>query len=267
MGVLDHERYCREIVAQAELLGEAAEAAEPSTAVPSCPEWNLEQLMLHVGGELRWVERIVRTRDRVEICAAHADGNPEPTGQHTASLGGWLVEGAEGLVDALRSAGPEAAVWNPLEGVPSNALSWARRMTHEVLLHRADAVFAVGAEFAPEPEVAVDALDEWVWLCALPQLAEADPELRRLLGGGNTVHLHATDVADELAAEWLVDLTGESVTWRRSHEKATVALRGPLTSLLLAAYLRKPLSDPDLEVHGDTGLLRTWLDRVTVWFR
>ncbi|SFT47628.1 TIGR03083 family protein [Actinopolyspora lacussalsi subsp. righensis] len=267
MGVLDHERYCSEIVTQAKLLGKAVDGAEPDSAVPSCPEWNLERLMLHLGGEYRWAERIVRTRDQVEICAAHADGAPEPTGQDSASLGTWLVEGAEGLADALRGAGPEAEVWNPIAGVPRNALSWARRMTHETLLHRADAEFTVGAEFTSDPELAVDALDEWMLLCALPQLSQADPELRRLFGDGNTVHLHATDVPEELAAEWLVDLSGEPITWRRAHEKATVALRGSLTGLLLAAYLRKPLSDSDLEVLGDTELLRGWLERVTVWFR
>ncbi|SDO93608.1 TIGR03083 family protein [Actinopolyspora xinjiangensis] len=267
MGLPDHESYCSEIVTQARLLGEVVEGAAPGTGVPTCPDWNLEQLMLHLGGQYRWVERIVRTRDQVEICAAHAGGSPEPTGQDSASLGAWLVEGAESLVDALRAAGPDAVVWNPVEEVEPSALSWARRMTHETLLHRADAGFAVGAEYLVEPEIAVDALDEWMLLCALPGLSRADPELRRLLGGGNTVHLHATDVPDELAAEWLVDLTGESITWRRAHERATVALRGSLTGLLLAVYLRKPLSDSDLEIVGDTGLLRGWLERVTVWFR
>ncbi|NYH79301.1 uncharacterized protein (TIGR03083 family) [Actinopolyspora biskrensis] len=267
MSALDHERYCAEIVRQAGLLGEAVDGAAPSARVPTCPDWSLEQLMLHLGGEHRWVERIVRTRDEVEVCAAQASGNLESAGQDPAVLGTWLVEGAEGLADVLRSAGPEAAVWNPVEGVRPVALSWARRMTHETLVHRADAGFALGKEFTPEPELAVDALDEWMQLCSLPQLLEADPEAIRLPGSGGTVHLHATDAGVELAAEWAVDLTGDPITWRRAHEKAAVALRGPLNELLLVAYRRKELSEADVEVRGDAELLETWLDRVTGWFR
>ena len=49
-----------------------------------------------------------------------------------------------------------------------------------------------------------------------------------------------TDTAPEAAAEWLVDLTGDTIAWRRAHEKAAVAARGPLTDLLLIIYRRRP---------------------------
>ncbi|WP_017973333.1 maleylpyruvate isomerase family mycothiol-dependent enzyme [Actinopolyspora halophila] len=267
MSAPDHERYCAEIIRQAGLLGKAAEGAAPGTRVPTCPDWSLEQLVLHLGGAHRWVERIVRTRDEVEVCAAQASGNFESAGQDPAVLGAWLVEGAEGLADVLRNAGPDAAVWSPVEGVRPVVLSWARRMTHETLVHRADAELALGTAFETEPELAVDALDEWMQLCSSPRLLEADPEASRLPGSGSTVHLHATDAGTELAAEWVVDLAGESITWRRAHEKATVALRAPLNELLLIAYRRKALSEADAEVRGDVELLEAWLDGVTGWFR
>ena len=63
------------------------------------------------------------------------------------------------------------------------------------------------------------------------------PDLRELLGPGHTIHLHATDTAD---AEWVVDLTGDVITWRPSHEKSAVAWRGPVTELLLGLYRRRP---------------------------
>ncbi|CAM5743864.1 maleylpyruvate isomerase family mycothiol-dependent enzyme [Streptomyces hirsutus] len=56
----------------------------------------------------------------------------------------------------------------------------------------------------------------------------------------------------------------EGVSWHRGHEKATVALRGPLTSVLLAFYRRLPLDAPEVEVLGDRGkLLEFWLERAT----
>ena len=66
-------------------------------------------------------------------------------------------------------------------------------------------------------------------------------EAKELRGPGRSIHLHATDTAPELNAEWLVELTEDVLVWRRGHEKATVALRGPLTAVLLAFYRRLPL--------------------------
>jgi hypothetical protein len=41
---------------------------------------------------------------------------------------------------------------------------YARRFAHETVIHRADATFAVGAQFTVDQEVAFDALDEWIEL-------------------------------------------------------------------------------------------------------
>jgi hypothetical protein len=53
------------------------------------------------------------------------------------------------------------------------------------------------------------------------------------------------------------------VSWSRDHEKATVALRGPLTWVLLAFYRRIPLDDARIEVLGERTVLEHWLDRAT----
>lgn len=87
-------------------------------------------------------------------------------------------------------------------------------------------------------------------------------EAEALLGPGRTVHLHATDTDPELHAEWVLDLTGQAITWRRAHEKSAVAVRGPVTDLLLMVYRRRA---PDqLGVVGDASLLEFWLERVPV---
>lgn len=41
----------------------------------------------------------------------------------------------------------------------------------------------------------------------------------------------------------------------------TVALRGPLTAVLLAFYRRLPLDSPEVEVLGERELLEFWLER------
>lgn len=260
MKPLSYDRYCAEICTQTALLCSHIADADLSVPVPSCPGWSLGQLVRHLGAGHRWVEEIVRTRatqppsDRELRVLADTDRDP-------AELGAWLAEGAARLAGTLRAAGPDAEVWTPIPG-KHTPVAWARRFTHETVIHRADAALAAGAAFAVDPDVTVDAVDEWMELGSLPQIFEILPGRRELLGPGRTLHFHATDTAPEAAAEWVVDLTGDVIVWRRAHEKAAVAVRGPLTDLLLLIYRRRPPRGRNIEVIGAEDLLHFWLDRV-----
>jgi hypothetical protein len=133
-------------------------------------------------------------------------------------------------------------------------------MTHEVTVHRADATLAAGLPYEVAPEVAADAVDEWLEIVEWAQRTLPDDEVHGLRGPLRTIHLHATDTAPELHAEWVLDLTGDVITWRRAHEKSAVAVRGPITELLLLIYRRR--SPDGLDVLGDAELLSFWLERV-----
>ncbi|HEX2074166.1 MAG TPA: maleylpyruvate isomerase family mycothiol-dependent enzyme [Geodermatophilus sp.] len=257
MPTLTFDRHCAEIVAQADALAGTIAGADLTAPVPGCPGWDVGQLLRHLGGGLRWAEVIVRTRATAPPPDEHfrkVEGGGDP-----AVLGPWVAAGARQLAATLRDAGPDATMWTPVPG--RTAEFYARRFAHETVVHRADAALALGAEFALEPEVAVDGVDEWLELGSLPQMLELFPERRELLGPGRTLHLHATDAPEELHAEWVVDLT-ETLAWRRAHEKAAVAVRGPLTDLLLLVYRRRGLDGAGLEVFGDRALLELWLARV-----
>jgi uncharacterized protein (TIGR03083 family) len=262
MTPLSYERCCAEIVAQTEQLRATIEGADLTVAVPSCPGWNVGQLLRHLGRVQRWAAGVVRTRaagpvpepaDAREL-SAYAQEDP-------AVVGPWLAEGAADLAGALRAAAPDTPLWTPVPG--GTASFYARRFTHEAAMHRADAALALGERYQLDTEVAIDGVDEWMQLGSLPVHFEMQPQLRELLGPGRTLHLHATDTAPEAAAEWLVDLTGDAITWRRAHEKAAVAVRGPVTGLLLVIYKRRPARSPGIEVIGDEKLLDFWLERVS----
>lgn len=60
-------------------------------------------------------------------------------------------------------------------------------------MHRADATLALGAEYTLDQAVALDAIDEWMELSALPMHFEVHPRMRELLGPGRTRHFHAID--------------------------------------------------------------------------
>jgi hypothetical protein len=144
-----------------------------------------------------------------------------------------------------------------------NSQFYARRFTHESAMHRADATLALGRQYTLDPQVALDTIDEWMELGALPMHFEVHPWVRELFGPSRTLHFHATDTAPEAQAEWFVDLTGEVIVWRRAHEKAAVAVRGSLTDLALVVYKRLPADSERLEVLGDAELFDYWLERVS----
>jgi uncharacterized protein (TIGR03083 family) len=263
MTSLTYNRYCDEIAHQVrQLRSVVTSGADLSVTVPTCPDWSLEQLVRHMGGALRWVELIVRTRAQEEVPEEKVplhDG-PKEKGD-PAALDAWLAETGEMTVGTLREAGPDTEVWG-WAGI-LNAGFWARRMVHEITVHRADATLAAGLPYEVAPEVAADAIDEWLQIIEWAQRSLPYDEKRDVRRPGSSIHLHATDATPGLNAEWLIDLSEQVPTWRRGHEKATVALRGPLTSVLLAFYRRLPLDSPGLEVLGERELLEFWLRRAT----
>jgi len=253
------EDHCDAIVAQTDLLARHIKGAYPSTPVPTCPGWDLGRLLRHVGGDHRWAEEIVRTRATGPIAADPLDDPAAYAGLDDSALGGWLVEGAARLAGTLRAAGPDTRVWTPADEqlVEQSARFWARRMTYETLLHRADAALATGAEFEVEERLAVDAVEEWLEFSNVPEAYEPLPGVPELLGPGHTLRFDAGS-----AGQWSVDLTGDRPVWRRGGGAAAATVRGPVRDLLLFLYARPA---PAVRTGGDSELLELWLERTRFW--
>ena len=255
MTALTYARYCDEILAQTDRLGALLKGADLTRRVPTCPEWNVRELVVHVGGAHRWAGEIVRRRAVDAVPDDQVPDTEGPSGDDADALARWLAAGAAATVDALREAGPDTEVWT--WAWERRTAFWARRMDHETAVHRADAALAAGTAYEVAPDLASDTITEWLRIVAFAQ-AQGDPEAAELRGAGRSLHLHATDVP---GAEWLIDLGEHGFTWRHAHEKATVVLRGPLTELMLAFNRRQKPDEGGLEVLGDRGLLDFWLDR------
>lgn len=254
MGLLTHERYCDEIVRLTDELRATLMGADLDTTVPTCPDWTLRELALHVGRAQRWAGEIVRTR-ATEAVAPEKVPARAPEGDDPAALDAWLADGAAGTAAALREAGPQTEVWSWVR--EQRAGFWARRMAIETVVHLADAALAAKVPYTVAPELAADTIDERLQILAFAQ-AQGDPRGAELRGAGRSLHLHATDVPD---AEWLIELGEDGFTWRRAHGKATAALRGPLTDLMLVFNRRLAPDSDRVEVLGDAGLLDFWLAR------
>ncbi|MEU5052500.1 maleylpyruvate isomerase N-terminal domain-containing protein [Streptomyces sp. NPDC021096] len=259
---LSYDRYCEEILTQTDLLREALRHGDLTAKTPTCPDWTLAQLALHVSSAQRGVEGIVR--DRVKEFRVPTDETAGTGGAEAFdadSLDAHLAEGARQLVETLREAGPETEVWT--FGAEQTAAFWARRMTLETVMHRADVFAAVGAEYTVDAVLAADCLDEWLEIVTSPQAIAYRPAYGELAGPGRTLHLHATDTDPELNAEWFIDAREAPVTWRNTHEKAAVAVRGPMTAVLRVMYRRSSVDDGGVEVLGDREVLDSWLERAS----
>ena len=258
---MDFDRYCTEIETQTALLTSRLGHADLTAPVSSCPGWNVGQLLRHLGGGQRWAAAMVRDRAGQRLDDEHFRDLSGYRNEDPAVLAPWLSESAAQLAEALRAAGPDS----PVDTTPvpdGTAAFYARRFTHETALHRADAMLALGVPYLLDQAVAVDAMDEWMELGSMPFHFDYHPRMRELLGPGRTLHFHATDTAPEVGAEWVVDLTGEALAWRRAHEKSAVAVRGPLLDLLLIVYQRRPARTEGVDIFGDEQLLDFWLERV-----
>lgn len=254
MARLEYERYCDAIVDGADRFADAIRETDAEHPVPTCPEWTLAQLVTHVGQAHRWVTMLVERR------AAEPGESPDVIAPGSAAeRAGWLSDGARGLAAALREAGPDAAVWT--WSTEQRAGFWARRMTHETAVHRADAELAVGRGGDIAPELAADGLSEWLDILSLPTAGSYLPDLMELLREEPTLHFHATDEGLGERGEWLLHGGPSGMAWEYGHSKGDVAVRGPAAALLLVLLRRIPASDPRLQVLGDAALLDRWLER------
>lgn len=265
MSVLSYDRHRAELATQTALLRSRVAGADLTVPVPTCPGWTLGQLLRHVGGTHHWAETVVRTRatapvpeDLVNDVSGYADPDPR-------AMDAWVAEGAAGLTDALRAAGPAERVWTP--GPGGTTAFWARRMLFEAVVHRADATWAVGAEFTVEDDIAIDGIDEWMGFGTVPEVVEPHPGVPPLLGPGRSLHFRGPGTAPG----WLVDLTGDTVLCRRTAgpppENTTVTVRAPLPDLLLLLYARRPEKPAPAEITGDARLLDLWVERSGFWLR
>ena len=249
---MEYARHCELIVEQAELLAGYLDGADLGTAVPSCPGWNVGQLVRHVGGAHREASVVAQTGT-----APPTDDFRDPThwsadSMQTRALQDWLTAGARDLAQALTAAGPDVPIQMPIDN-PTTRFT-ARRMAHETVMHRADAALALGRDYRLDADVATDSIDEWMELGTLPMHFEVHPWMRDLLGPGRTLKFAATDRA------WVVDLTGDAIQWRHSDEPTAVTVRGPVTELLLHLYKRRTTATT---VEGDHALLDYYLERVS----
>ncbi|MFI9246514.1 maleylpyruvate isomerase family mycothiol-dependent enzyme [Streptomyces sp. NPDC053086] len=232
------------------LLAAAAAAAGPDAKVPTCPEWQVRDLLRHTGAVHRWAAALV----------AEGHTTPRPIGDPPeldgAELVTWYRDSHRLLVDSLTAAPADLECWtfHPAP-CPSPLAFWTRRQAHETAVHRYDAEAARGGTPSPvAPDFAVDGIDELLrgfHARSRSRLRSEEPRVLRV----RAVHPGAEAQRD---AVWTVRLTAEPpVTVRTAEGTAEAELSGPADELYLALWNRTPVP----EVTGDPSLAALWRER------
>jgi uncharacterized protein (TIGR03083 family) len=253
--IWSHARYCEAVRSEIARFVEVVDGADPSRRVPACPDWTLADLIEHMGGIHRWVERMVSVQTPTRIPSRLIElGLPAAKVDYP----GWLAAGGPGLVDTLRRADPEAPMW--AWGADQHVRFWSRRMLFETAVHRMDAEQAVGQVTSIDAPVAVDGIDEL--LDNLPGAAYFAPNVKELRGNGESLQFVAADTGDT----WQIELQPDGFTWRHDASAApvSVGIRGTAPDLFTLLWRRRPLESPPFEVTGDDAVLTRWLEKSAV---
>ncbi len=145
------EDFVRHLRSDAMRLAEVA-APNLTARVPSCPEWDVAELVRHTAAVYQHKLACMRLGRRPE----------ESEWPHDAPDGDvvkWLTDGLDDLVSEMTSRGPSAPsyTWFP----PDQTVGfWFRRMAQETAVHRVDGELAAGSVTPIDSGLAIDGVDE-----------------------------------------------------------------------------------------------------------
>ena len=242
---MEHTEYLDAASADLAALCAAVASGPLDARVPTCPDFDVDDLARHVGAFcVRWID-VLRDRRQQAFRPIEPDDPPLTPAARAA----WLEETGGDLLRRLRATSPGIACWT-WYAPEQNVGFVARRVAHELCMHRVDAQLSRGDAGPIDPTLAADGIDE-IFLLRQHHTRFADDPVR---GSGRTLHLHGSDTTPDLAAaEWMVALGPEGLRVTHEHGKGDLAIRGAVGDLERLLYQRP--TDRPVEMFGDTTVL------------
>ena len=250
---LTRDQLLQHLRSTAALLAERAAAAGLDARVPTCPGWDVADLVAHQSMVHRWATAHVRGTSRREV-------PDEQTILATQrDLLGYYQEGYAGLLDALDDAPADLDAKVFLLDAPAPREFWTRRQAHETCIHGVDAVAATlgriprAAEVPLEASFALDGIDELV--CGFL------PRERSSLHGGAPVSVLLAP--SDNVRRWTIRVgPDEAVTDQgQTVDRPTVTFSGLAVQLYLGLWNR----GDEIHAEGEAAILERWreTERVT----
>src|ERR1022692_581343 len=147
--------YLGHLARESARFAEAVGAVPPSTAVPTCPDWNADDLLWHLG-EVQWfwgtiVRDGVTTDDQVEkLRAERPSERPD--------LREFYAAASRDLGELLAAAAPGTPAWTWAQD--QTVGFFRRRQAHEALIHRIDAELTADSRTPMDSQLSADGVDE-----------------------------------------------------------------------------------------------------------
>ncbi|ATL25878.1 hypothetical protein KY5_0860 [Streptomyces formicae] len=248
MTTMEISAHIQVVDEEGQLLARAAEEAGTDAKVPTCPGWQVRDLLRHTGMVHRWAAAFITERR-----TSYQLGGEAPDIEGDALIG-WFRQGHAALVETLTGAPLDVECWAFLPA-PSPLAFWARRQAHETTVHRLDAESARGgAPFSPiGTAFALDGIEELLCGFHARSRSQVRSDVPRVL------RVRATDAAEE--ESWTVRLSeGPPVTERGSTAPADCEVSGPAARLYPALWNRLPFP----EVTGDRSLAALWREKSAI---
>jgi uncharacterized protein (TIGR03083 family) len=247
------------------LLATAAQRAGLAGDVPSCPPWQVRDLLRHLGYVHRWAAGYVAEQRMQPLPHEPSESEVLAGGPPDPELIDWFRTGHAALVRTLRAADPALTCWTVVPG-PSPLASWARRQAHETAMHRVDAELAAGQVTPTPADFAADGIDELIIGFLGRGRGDQEPPQP---GQHRTLQVLASDIESDPHG-WLVELSadgGRVVRVSRGGGPADCTLAGPAAALYLRLWNRADPAAAGVTVSGDPRVLQAWRDGVQVRWR
>jgi uncharacterized protein (TIGR03083 family) len=248
---LSFDEHVAAVIAAGKVLRDAAAQAGLDAPVPTCPAWDVRNLVTHQGMVHRWAAAHLRgDRDhRTSDSTAEAAAAPD--------LLGWFSAGVDALVETLHDTSEDAKAMVFLNDAPPPRGFWARRQAHETTIHSADAVAAalgrwpLASDLSISAELAVDGVDELLHgfiTRGKGKLRSPEPF---------TITVSSTDTGDS----WTMRVAEDSLTTTDGASgDAAAGFAGTAAQLYLGLWNR----GEEMAVRGRADLLDLWRARVRI---
>jgi uncharacterized protein (TIGR03083 family) len=231
--------YLDVIATHAERIVDAYET-DADAAIPWSDRWTVGTVARHVAGLHHVVAQIIAGRPDANFGLFQSLDAPA---KNDTSFVTWFRAGTTELIKQLCATPSTDPCWT---FSPEHATVgfWARRMTHEAVIHRWDVETATGATRAAiDPAVAADGIDEYLDVyTGIARALHHSP-------AGPTICITTTDTNDT----WYLELpvAGTRVVTREPIVH-TLTIRGAAQHVLLTAWGRLPLDSHHMDLVGNT---------------
>jgi uncharacterized protein (TIGR03083 family) len=242
---VDHGRLLECLDADYRRLRDVGEG-DPTTVVPSCPEWTVADLLCHVA---------VVYLHKVECIRLGRPPDPWPPDLTDEAPLAVLERAYADLAETFAAHDPSDAAHTWYD--PDRSVGfWIRRMAHETVIHRRDAELAFGVPTPAPEDLAEDGIDELLSI---------------FVGWATTKWAH--EISEELAARegdtvlvdgWLLRPTPKGVVVERGGDEAALRVSGSPSSLLFWLWSRAAPTDDAVVVDGDEGVAERFRETLTL---